>query len=386
MAARYLGKEAIGIEWDGNACETRLAAGLPTIHADVQEVRRNLRDHATRLKGVTILAGGPPCQTFSLAGSGSGRRDLDKVKGYIKRLAKDPQSADEIDAELAKDAASHLGDSRTALVLEPLRWILAAAAAHEPFTGPFETIILEQVPAVLPVWKAYEEALASMELPDGKTYHTVSGVLLTEQYGVPQTRRRAVLIAKLGDEETEKPKLPRKTHLAFVRPRQDLQEPLPIDTSEEEDSESVESTFPWVPMGDALLRARKDLGSSDQLPERSSEFSVRSNYGSGGDPKKRGQRTSDQPAFTVTGKVSRNVVTGDVGPSKFTIHEAGVLQTFPGNFPWSGKDQSQQVGNAVPPRLGVHLMAAALGIGKERRNKALNSMFTWPPVDTQETE
>ena len=44
------------------------------------------------------------------------------------------------------------------------------------------------------------------------------------------------------------------------------------------------------------------------------------------------------------------------------MNEAGMLQSFPPDYPWSGKAQAQQVGNAVPPLFGAHLLSAALGL------------------------
>lgn len=41
---------------------------------------------------------------------------------------------------------------------------------------------------------------------------------------------------------------------------------------------------------------------------QSGERVVRSNYGTGGDPKARGQRIGNQPAATITGKADRNHV------------------------------------------------------------------------------
>jgi DNA (cytosine-5)-methyltransferase 1 len=67
----------------------------------------------------------------------------------------------------------------------------------------------------------------------------------------------------------------------------------------------------------------------------------------------------------VTGKVSRNRVVDAAGNDlpRLSDAEAGMLQTFPKEYPWSGGDRAQQIGNAVPPRLGVHILCAALGLG-----------------------
>lgn len=246
-------------------------------------------------------------------GSGSGRRALDDVLGFLKRMT------------AGEDVRSDLGsleDERTGLVLEPLRWALEAVEANRPY----KAIVLEQVPAVLPVWEAMIEAL------EGLSYTVDAGILRTEQFGVPQTRRRAVLIAR----RTGKAKLPDPTHRPYRK-----------GVARDQGDSAL---LPWVTMGEVL--------------DRREPFVVVSNYGTGGDPKARGRRCSDEPAATVTGKISRNRVTRPDGSEldRFTPQEAGQLQTFPADHPWSGRDVAQQIGNAVPPLLGKHILKAALDL------------------------
>ncbi|WP_396119797.1 DNA cytosine methyltransferase [Dietzia sp. B32] len=220
------------------------------------------------------------------------------------------------------DSIHSLDDERTGLVLEPMRWILEAVDADRPF----DAIVLEQVPAVLPVWAAYREILEKLG------YSVDHGVLRTEEFGVPQTRRRAVLVAnRTGNLRVT---LPTPTHHSYRRGAK---------------AEAGQDLKPWVPMYKAL--------------ERPLGFVVVSNYGSGGDPRKRGRRRFDEPSATVTGKVMRNRVQLESGTwDRFSYHEAGRLQTFPRDYPWSGKDIGQQIGNAIPPRLGAHILASALGL------------------------
>ncbi|MCV7194047.1 DNA cytosine methyltransferase [Mycolicibacterium brumae] len=306
VGAAWLGIPATGIESDENACSTRLNAGLGTVLGDVRNFGPD--DFAD----ATILTGGPPCQTFTVAGSGSGRRALDEVVRHVHELET---------SQPTHRKHSDFSDDRTALVLEPLRWALLAARAARPYRA----IVLEQVQTVLPVWDAYKEVLERIG------YNVAVGTLRAEEYGVPQTRRRAILVARLGD---QKALLPEPTHTAF-RKGAPQQEALDLQ--------------PWVSMGKALRTG--------------SAFTVVSNYGSGGDPKKRGERHSAEPAATVTGKVTRNRLLHANGEAtRLSHHDAGILQTFPRDYPWSGKDIGQQIGNAIPPRLGVHILAAALGI------------------------
>jgi DNA (cytosine-5)-methyltransferase 1 len=334
LAARQLGIPAVGIEWDDGACATRAANGLDTRQGDVRKFGPD------QFKEANVLVGGPPCQTFTVAGNGSGRKALEQVLEFADRLvAREPLES--IRADLAE-----LEDERTGLVLEPLRWALQALDAGRPF----EVIVLEQVPAVRPVWEKYRDLLE-------KEGYTVAPpkVLRTEEYGVPQTRRRAIFIARRRDSErlSGAPSMPQPTHDPF-NPLKKVRE--------------AQLLGPQAPVSMAIA-----------LPDRPAPFVVISNYGTGGDPKARGRRYSHEPSATITGKVSRNVVETPNGSDRFSWSEMGQLQTFPGetDWTWAGKDISQQIGNAVPPRLGMHILAAALGIPKDELDTAIQKHYTY---------
>ncbi|ARH92665.1 DNA cytosine methyltransferase [Streptomyces sp. MOE7] len=382
VAAHFLGFKSVGIEWDRNACETRYAAGLPTIHADVSAMRETRFDEIP--KSVDVLAGGPPCQSFSVAGKGVGRKRLDRVEEFIHRLV-----GGESEAQIDEDLHS-LGDPRTALVLEPLRWLLKAIETEG--RGPYNVIVLEQVPAVLPLWELYAKLLRSGEgRLNGVKYEADCWELKTERFGVPQTRTRAVLVARrpgLGAVEPPKP-----THLPFElhrRRRNPSQAEMLPGASHPSGAESR-----WISMAEALEEASRPKDSPVKVArlrtDGETKFFVVSNYGSGGDSKNRGRRLSSEPAFTVTGKISRNKVYRSIAeyeaekPDRFNIPESGVLQTFPYNFPWSGNDRAQQVGNAVPPRLGMHVLSMALR-GKAPTEDELKAATTWPTVPGTTTE
>lgn len=308
VAAGQSAVESVGIEFSPDACTTRRAAGLATVQGDVRAYG------PADFPDATVLAGGPPCQTFTVSGSGAGRRALDTVLGLAKRLA----AREDIAADLAG-----LDDERTGLVLEPLRWALAAVDAGRPYRA----IVLEQVQPVLPVWQACADLLRA------EGYGVATGVLRAEQFGVPQTRKRAVLVARLDGIAS----LPEPTHRAYRRG-------VPQAAGDP-------GLLPWVSMGDMLAGTRPD------------PFVVVSNYGTGGDPRNRGRRLSTEPAATVTGKVNRNRVVGADGTelARLTPGEAGLLQGFPADYPWAGGDVWQQIGNSVPIALGRAVLAAALG-------------------------
>ncbi|UYQ62304.1 DNA cytosine methyltransferase [Streptomyces peucetius] len=480
VAADVLGHRVTGIEWDKGACATRSAAGMDTFHGDVRQYRAAFFPHAQ------VLTGGPPCQTFTVAGHGAGRRALDEVVQYIRRLhhavrpqsnqdwnqifrtwrkiseelrlrelearevkaekrtledrravkrkamksrleelgnsqdeiksflkkLKAPQSLEFRDSELKdtleefsglndqldklRDRLEELGDERTGLVLQPLWWVIERS--RRPGSEPYEAVILEQVPAVMPVWREYIKVLASLG------YHTGTQLMHTEAFGVPQTRRRAVLMARLDRtahlnrvelRPGDFPEVPER-HQRYQpgsrpAPRSkagNAADTLPLETSGESADEPTKD--PWVSMERSLGSARKiaeRLEPELELPARPA-FTVISNYGTGGDPEARGRRDHDAPSATITGKVSRNRLVRkgtDENLDRFSFAEAGVLQTFPVAYPWDGNDVSQQIGNAVPPRLALHVLRHVLGpelSGKEakaRLEQDAEKLERWKP-------
>ena len=171
VACRWLGIVDYGVEIMPEAIRTRRAVGFRTIYRDVWSGLL----HAWLVPFHDLYIASPPCQTFSVAGRGTGRKALEMVLMLIASGAwKDP-------AKL-RAAGVDLGDDRTALVLTPLAHIWA----HRP-----RLVALEQVPTVLPVWEAMADVLR------GLGYSVWTGNLQAEQYGVPQTRKRAILMARL---------------------------------------------------------------------------------------------------------------------------------------------------------------------------------------------
>ena len=83
----------------------------------------------------------------------------------------------------------------------------------------------------------------------------------------------------------------------------------------------------------------------------------------------------DRPATTVIGSFAPDVIAAPgyrlqesrqnaAGSVRVTVQEAAILQSFPPDYPWQGSrtKQFEQVGNAVPPRLASHVLAAVLGM------------------------
>lgn len=201
--------DVIGFELDPHACASRAAAGLLTVRADISAVP--LAPLAGRVEG---LIASPPCQTFSNAGKGEGVGHLEALVAFIRSLEATGWRPPPDDAPWDR--------IKTGLVLEPLRWAWELRPTW---------VACEQVPPVLPVWQATARCLAAWG------WNTWTGVLSSERYGVPQTRKRAILMAH-ADRPVHPPE---PTHQEYV----------PGVPARGEEG-LFGSVLPWVSMAEAL--------------------------------------------------------------------------------------------------------------------------------------
>jgi DNA (cytosine-5)-methyltransferase 1 len=325
IAAEPLGWTTYGVEnWEPARATAELNGFRHMTVADVTEL------HTVPGQFDLHLAS-PSCKKFSMAGDGSGRRALSDILHAIYLLGQqDPYWRSTL-AEVDPDAA---------LVVEPLRLALE---------GKPRAIAWEQAASVLPIWAACASVLRN------HGYSVVVEVLNAEQYGVPQTRRRAVLMARRDKQVF----LPEITHSRYWS-----RTPERLDYGVQK----------WVSIADALGWDAPD-------------GYVVSNYGTGGDPRNRGTRELSAPAAAVTSKADRNKIVlrngnqakacvrqidspsgtmffgarsnwmafedGEGWVRKILPEEAAALQTFPANYTFAGGKSKvmEQIGNAVPPRL-----------------------------------
>lgn len=335
---RLIGEtDVLGVELEETACLTAEAAGHRRMRADI--VKTKPLDVASRM-ALYGLIGSPPCPGFSAAGKGLGRKDFELLVSVIGMIG----AGFDVDTML-DDVRARQNDPRSALTLEPLRWALDL--------GP-EWIALEQVPTVLPLWEAYVPVLRAVG------YDVWTGNLHAEQYGVPQTRKRAVLMAARGHVVAPTP-----THSRYY-PRS----PERID----------EGARKWVSMAEAL-----NWG----MTHRPSMTVTGGGVSTGGaepfgNAARQGMRREFEaghwahrrPSTTIVGSFKPEIVAAPgyrttvsrqnaPGSVRVTVQEAGVLQSFRPDYPWQGTQgrQFQQVGNAVPPLLAAHILAA-LGVGE----------------------
>jgi DNA (cytosine-5)-methyltransferase 1 len=317
--APFLAPRMFGLEWDPTVCATRRAAGHRTGQADVAKLGPGI------FGNVRGLISSSPCQTMSNGGKKSALPDFQHILDTYTDIGWGVVSGkDHPPGAGCGCAVEHLpdlvADRRTALVVEPLRW----AFALRP-----EWIVLEQVPAAEALWEDVATELMCLG------YQGVDfGVVDAADFGVPQHRKRAVLIANAY----EPVRLPTATH----GPAGGLQ---------------------------AYRTPASELGLRGTLG-----FARRNDRPDGGKYRARDMRTTERPAFTVTEKVrSWTYVPDDGQPRQLTMGEISQLQTFRPDYPWAGSRTVQclQVANAVPPRLGAALIRGAMGRAAARTDHGL---------------
>ncbi|MFJ8016191.1 DNA cytosine methyltransferase [Streptomyces sp. NPDC096339] len=329
---RMLGLRDVGLEWDSAACKTRAAAGHLTIQTDIATYPTAPFKGRSRRQ-----IWSPPCQAWSRAGKGLGLIDQPLVHQTVQDLAHGR------DTRVALRAACR--DDRSLLAAEPMRWL------HD--LRP-DWVCMEEVPDVLPLWEQYREHLR------GWGYSAWTGILNAADYGVPQSRKRAILIA------------------SRLRP---VTAPTPTHAEEPAHDLFGDRLREWVSMADALGWAagqtvntrgnRKTPGGNEfsadgpswALTEKTRSWSLRNNT-----QKNAARRSMDQPAATLFFGARCNDVSwvcNDTGQAvRITEAEAAVLQSFPADYPWQGSKTKRflQIGNAVPPLLAAHIVSAATGI------------------------
>ncbi|MFB6601362.1 DNA cytosine methyltransferase [Streptomyces noursei] len=395
-ALAVLGVREIGLEWDEWACKTRAAQGQLTIRADVA-----MYPVWPLLGKTTGLIASPPCQAWSMAGKRLGLLDQPLVHQAVADLA--------IGRDTRELLLAACRDERSLLAAEPMRYLHALNQHGQP-----EWVAMEEVPDVLPLWRQYAAILRSWG------FSVWTGILNAADYGVPQTRRRAILLAS----RTRTAEPPQPTHAKAAEPESlfgpgraqwvSMAEalgwgatdrpvptvcagggpgggPEPFPSGSRKTLTDARDRGTWKPQSAVVLQSRREgagwstrRGARENRPADAPartfageahrwSWSLRSNNQANATV-----RRSDEPAGTLFfgHRANECVWVAEPAPSdasgerptpepiRITAQEAGLLQTFPANYLWAGNkgQQFSQIGNAVPPRLAAHLLAPHLRV------------------------
>lgn len=290
VAARTLDVEDHGWDLDDDVVRTRDANGFITAGRDVRGVNG-------AIGGYEVEIASPPCERFTQTGHGDGSKARDEIVAVVRGMCHPTDIY-----RVLRDLDSH--HEKIGLVLEPFRVLLENTSAR--------AALWEQVPTVLPIWKAVRDKL-----------HTWGWSVDVQNvnaswYGVPQDRRRAILLA-----------------------RRDRTAAIPYPAL----SRTMIDVFPdrrgWV--------QRSNYSAPSAFPGQTAQERGRT------------MRRMDQVSVTMTRKAAQ-WIHPDGSVTKMTVVDMAAVQTFPRTVAITGGIQAQrlQIGNAVPPLMAEFLINAAL--------------------------
>ncbi|EGO5081323.1 DNA cytosine methyltransferase [Enterococcus faecalis] len=278
---------------------------------------------------IDVIIGGPPCQGFSQKGQ---RKSINDDRNFL------------------------------------FKYFVSVVNLVKP-----KYFVMENVPNLLTAENGYFKK-EIYDLFGSLGYTLNSGVLNAADYGVPQNRKRAIIIGKLGDELVKLPK-PNFEKITIWQAISDL--------SYLESGEGIdESDYQMAPNSEYQRQLRKNSntlknhkatnhsklalerlklipqnGGRDSLPEKHLTKSIYS--GTWTRMKKNEQSVTITTRFDTpsSGKFTHPFLNRAI-----TVREAARIQSFPDNFIFVGTKTSQmkQVGNAVPPKLANTLAKTIL--------------------------
>ena len=236
------------------------------------------------------------------------------------------------------------------------RWSLLRAFGKLIKSTKPDIVTMENV-ASLARHNVFQKFCDTLEL---LKYEVVWDVLDCRDYGIPQARKRLVLIAsKLGT-----PQLPSPSHAnsrKWKTVRDTIAKMPAIRAGQRHPDDPLHATSKLTPLNLARIRASKPGGTWRDWPlELVAKCHTRkkgSTY-----PAVYGRMEWDAPSPTITGQCF-GFGNGRFGHPKqnraLSLREAALLQTFPRHYRFTPpkseiymRPLGQLIGNAVPPRLG----------------------------------
>ncbi len=344
------------VEWDHDACssmnENRLR-GLehvrewPVQEADVRTIR-----YSDFGSDIDLLAGGVPCQPWSLGGRHLGQDDRRNLFPEMIRAVRETQPK--------------------AVLVENVKGLL-----RQSFSSYFEYILLglSYPELVIKPGEAWEGHLKRLERfhtsgrAGGLQYKTTFRLLNAADYGVPQRRERVFIVAFRNDLPVEW-SFPGPTHskeaLAvgkwvtgeFWERHAVSKRNRPNPTQKDLALLSKGDLFtvnlnPWLTVRDALVGLPQPT--TRNVEEWSNHILIpgaRSYPGHTGSPLDEPSKTLKAGDHGVPG--GENTIAFENGQVRYlTVREAARIQTFPDGyfFPGAWTESMRQLGNAVPVRL-----------------------------------
>jgi len=366
MGAGLAGFEPLAvIEWDKWACDTLrennlrgypLVSGWPVHEGDVRTF-----DYSKIPEGLDLIAGGPPCQPFSMGG---------KHKAFDDSRDMFPATVDIVRRLQPR-----------AFIVENVKGLTRAA-----FANYYQYILLQlEFPEVARkkkddwfdhLLRLQKERSSGRLHGKGLTYNVVPTLVNAADYGIPQKRERVFIVGMRSDLGIRW-SFPQKTHGLdsllvqqwvtgdywkqhdiSVKKRPTM--PAKLEARVRRLRDSPLELLPWRTTRDALV------GLPDPQSRTAKGFADhRYQAGARAYPGHTGSLL-DLPAKTLKAgdhgvPGGENMMVKDNGEVRyFTVREAARLQTFPDGFRMHGSwtETMRQLGNAVPVMLARTVAAS----------------------------
>lgn len=302
-------------DWDHWSCET-LRENHPNIivkEGDISEIKLEDFSNEIGITEIDLIVGGPPCQGFSQLG---------------KKEKNDP---------------------RNQLWRQYMRFV----AHFSP-----KMFLMENVPQLL----SSDEFTQIKEAAENLGYTVAAKVLHAVDYGVPQKRKRAIIIgSKIGN-----PEHPVETHVDPIKVSL-LNQNFPVWKTVRD----AIADLPKVPNGENWHVGRNptklSLERYKAVPEGGNRFDLPTKLMPDCWKKKKtgstdvfGRLEWDKPALTIRTEFFKPEKGRYLHPQEhrpITVREAARIQTFPDNYVIKGShvQAAKQVGNAVPVELARNI-------------------------------
>lgn len=356
------------VEWDKWACDTirenqrrgfPLLANWPLHEGDVRKF-----DWSGITEEVDLLAGGPPCQPFSMGG---------KHKAHDDNRDMFPATVDIVRRLRPK-----------AFIVENVKGL-----TRSTFANYYQYILLQLALPEVPARRNEEwfdhflrlqsEHVSGRQQGCKLTYNVVPTLVNAADYGVPQKRERVFIVGFRSDLDIEW-SFPRPTHSQerllhdqwvsgeywerhAISRRRRPSVPSSLEASVRRLSSSLFplDTLPWRTVRDAIADLPDPASRvAGKFPNHRFQSGAKAYPGHTGSPLDLPAKTLKAGDHGVPG--GENMLVNNDGTVRyFTVRESARIQTFPDGFLFHGSwsETMRQLGNAVPVALG-HVVARSV--------------------------
>lgn len=354
MGCEIAGFEHLAVvEWDKWACDTvreNQKRGYPILASwNLHEGDVRAFDWSTIPQDIELLAGGPPCQPFSIGG---------KHKAHQDNRDMFPAAVEVIRRLRPK-----------AFIVENVKGL-----TRSTFANYFQYIQLQlEFPELPPKGEEdWAEHLARLQTEKtsgkrkgtGLTYNVIPTLVNAADYGVPQKRERVFIIGFRDDLEVEW-SFPAPTHsydaLLYDQwvtgeywKRHGIAQPMMPKNIASRIAKLAAArvaltTLPWRTVRDAIYDLPDPESKISDVPNHLFQGGARVYPGHTGSPLDLPAKTLKAGDHGVPG--GENMLVREDGTVRyFTVRESARIQTFPDGFRFHGSwsETMRQLGNAVP--------------------------------------